>query len=156
MMTIEKLAAAAAVTAVLLHLGVGAVRVRAGTPAGRLRREIDATAFLRAIAERESGNDAAAVGRSHGERSKYQFTADTWALHTQRPFREATEDPRCADFVAAAHYIWLKRQLGLLHIRVTVRTLAAAWRYGQQYAKICEGSDYAHEVENLYESEVGR
>ena len=158
MTTWEKLTVAAVAVAVLLELGVGAARVRAaqGRPAARRPGEVDAAAFLRAVAERESGNNPAAVGRFYGERSKYQFLPETWAQHTRRPFAEATTDPRCADFVAAAHYLWLKRQLERRGIVVSVRALAAAWHYGQGFAVACMHPPYAHEEENLYESEVGR
>ena len=149
-----KLALLGAAVFVLLQLGAGAVRLGAAEKARAIPRGIDEPAFLRAIAEKETGNDPRAIGRVYGERSKYQFTRDTWAMHTKRPFVDATNDPKCADAVAMKHYAWLVQQLGVLHIRVSVRTMAAAWHFGQQFAKICQESEYARAVENLYGEEV--
>lgn len=159
MTTGAKIALAALAAALCVKISWGGneyrlISLTSSAPKREIPREIAEAEFLWAIAERETGNDPRAIGRVYGERSKYQFTRDTWAMHTKRPFVDATSDPKCADTVAMMHYTWLVQRLGVLHIRVSVRTMAAAWHFGQQFAKICQESEYARAVENLYDDEV--
>lgn len=119
-------------------------------------RQIDEAALLRAIALKESRNNPRAIGRFFGERSKYQFTRDTWALHTRRPFTEATTNPALADWVANRHLGYVRAVLRSRHIEDTVRHCAAAWNYGPNFAKVCAAAEYVEHVLNLYEVEVRR
>lgn len=115
--------------------------------------ELDEPAFLRAIAQRETGDDARAIGPC-GERSKYQFTRDTWRLHSHRPFALATDDPVLADAIARRHLAYLRSVLRIQKVAETPAALAAAWHYGPKFAHVCLNTDYVRGVVNLYGVEV--
>ncbi len=157
MNTFEKLTVAGVVLLFSVQVGTGAWRLWAGpAPAKKaIPREIAEPEFLWAIAMKETANRPAAIG-AHGERSRYQFTRETWAQHTNAPFAQASSDEVLADIVASDHFDWLQQRLHAAGVVVTVRTMAAAWNFGPKFAKICADSAYAREVENLYEDEVRR
>lgn len=108
-------------------------------------------AFLRAIAEVETGNNPRKVGRL-GERGPYQFRLATWRQHTSRPFREA-HSPAVAHAVASRHYDWIIRTLERQGRPVTPYLIAAAWNSG--VTRVSSGRippaarDYAQRVVNL-------
>lgn len=108
-------------------------------------------AFLRAIAEVETGGNARAVGR-HGERGMFQFTRTTWRLHSRRAFVDA-HIPSVSFEVAAQHYEWLCNGLVRNGRAPTPYLLAAAWNAG--LARAINGPlprssrDYASRVVNI-------
>lgn len=108
-------------------------------------------AFLRAIAEVETGNNPRKVGRL-GERGQYQFRQMTWRQHTKQPFRDA-HNPAVAHAVAARHYDWILQQIERSGKRATPYMVAAAWNSG--VSRVTSGripassKDYAQRVVNL-------
>ena len=108
-------------------------------------------AFLRAIAEVETGNNPRRVGRM-GERGPYQFRAATWQQHTRQPFRDA-HNPAIAHAVASRHYDWIMQQLERNGRPATPYMVAAAWNSG--VTRVSSGRipaasrDYAQRVVNL-------
>lgn len=118
-------------------------------------REIDEQALLRAIAQRETGNDARKIGPM-GERSRYQFTRDTWRLHSRLAFAWATDDTALADQVALVHLRYLQSVLRVHRQPQDAAHLAAAWHYGPRFAHVCLNTEYVRAVVNLYAEEVFR
>jgi soluble lytic murein transglycosylase-like protein len=108
-------------------------------------------AFLRAIAEVETGGNARAVGRK-GERGMFQFTRTTWRLHSQRAFADA-HIPSVSYDVAARHYDWLQDGLIRNGRQPTPYLMAAAWNAG--LGRVVNGQlprssrDYATRVVNI-------
>lgn len=116
---------------------------------------VDRTAFLAAVAARESGSNPARIGPI-GERSAYQFTAATWRFYTAEPFEMATSNPVLADQIAIRHFDQLCRELTILDVPREPAFLAAEWRQGSARAKLFAGGSYAREVCNLYAEIVAR
>ena len=104
--------------------------------------------LLFALASVETGNKPDAIGPG-GERSAWQFTADTWRRHTTLPFRFASVDRVQAREVAEMHLDYLTDELRARGVDPTPEHLAAAWRYGPASAKVCAGTDYAKRVARL-------
>lgn len=108
-------------------------------------------AFLKAIAEVETGNNPRAIGR-RGERGMYQFTRTTWRLHTRRNFADA-HSPAVSAQVAALHYDWLYEGLLRNGKQPTPFLMAAAWNAG--LSRVVNGQvprssrDYATRVVNI-------
>ena len=108
-------------------------------------------AFLRAVAEVETGNNPRKIGRL-GERGQYQFRLKTWRQHTRRPFGEA-HHPTIAHQVASRHYDWILQTLERNGRRATPYMIAAAWNSG--VSRVSSGRipaasrDYAERVVNL-------
>jgi len=136
--------AAALAGALVLSLSAAVREAAAAEDTGR-------DAFLRAIAEVETGNNPRKVGRL-GERGQYQFRLATWRQHTSRPFREA-HSPSVAYTVAARHYDWILQSLERNGKRATPFMIAAAWNSG--VTRVNSGRipavsrDYAQRVVNL-------
>ena len=107
--------------------------------------------LLFALASVESGNQPTALG-PHGERSAWQFTAETWARHTRIPFLYASSDRTHAREVAELHLAYLTTELAKRHIAPTPEHLAAAWHYGPASARICRDTDYSRRVARLTRS----
>lgn len=118
-------------------------------PSSDSQNNFNPAAFLRAIAQVESGENPHAVGPL-GERSMYQFTRDTWRLHSLRSIYDATTDPAYAHQIALRHLAYLHSVLRAQAVPETPATLAAAWHYGPRFAKICTETDYVRRVGNLY------
>jgi hypothetical protein len=104
--------------------------------------------LLFALSSVETGNNPTAIGPG-GERSAWQFTADTWRRHTKLPFRLASEDPVHAREVAEMHLDYLSAELRTRGVDPTPEHLAAAWRYGPASSRVCAGTDYAKRVARL-------
>lgn len=108
-------------------------------------------AFLRAIAEVETGGNPRAIG-SRGERGMFQFTRTTWRLHSRRAFADA-HIPSVSFEVAASHYEWLRDGLIRNGRNPTPYLLAAAWNAG--LGRVVNGGlprssrDYANRVVNI-------
>jgi len=85
-------------------------------------------AFLKAVAEVETGGNPRAVGR-HGERGLYQFTYATWRRHSSRPFTDA-HNPRVAHDVAVRHFVWLHDRLTAAGREPDAYQMAVAWNGG--------------------------
>ena len=87
-----------------------------------------------------------------GELGAYQFRADTWRMHTQRPFAEAI-DRQASDEVAIRHYEWLKATLVRGGVEPSTYNIALAWNAGVN--AVLKGRapaiahDYATRVTNL-------
>jgi hypothetical protein len=99
----------------------------------------------------ENPNNSPAPG-SFGELGAYQFRAETWRMHTQRPFAEAI-DRKASDEVAIRHYEWLKATLARGGVEPTAYNIALAWNAGVN--AVLKGRapaiahDYATRVNNL-------
>lgn len=119
----------------------------AGMDSAREGRE----AFLRAIAEVETGGNARKVGRL-GERGLFQFRQATWRQHTTQSFRDA-HTPAVAYDIASRHYDWILHELERNGKRATPFMVAAAWNSGVN--RVVSGRipsvsrDYAQRVVNL-------
>jgi hypothetical protein len=83
---------------------------------------------LQAIHLVENPTDRTGYG-PRGELGAYQFRADTWRLHTKKPFRMAL-DRATSDEVAVAHYEWIKRGLIGAGIDANTYNIALAWNCG--------------------------
>lgn len=89
----------------------------------------DDAAFLRSIAQRETNNDNLAIGRS-GELSKYQFTKDTWRIHTRAPFWQARSNEKLAEKIAVKHLSYIKTRLQNNNRAINIDNCAWAWNAG--------------------------
>jgi hypothetical protein len=133
--------------AVAALLAVNTMHAASSTDSARSGRD----AFLRAIAEVETGNNPRKVGRL-GERGQYQFRQGTWRQHSRQPFRDA-HNPSVAHDVASRHYDWILQQLERSGKRATPFMVAAAWNSG--IGRVTSGripavsKDYAQRVVNL-------
>jgi hypothetical protein len=147
--SIARWARAAALTCALV-LTANIVQAAGSVDSARSGRD----AFLRAIAEVETGNNPRKVGRL-GERGQYQFRQATWGQHTKHPFRDA-HNPAVAHAVASRHYDWILQQLERSGKRATPYMVAAAWNSG--IGRVTSGriptasKDYAQRVVNLASS----
>lgn len=83
---------------------------------------------LEAIHQIENPRDLKRPGPC-GELGAYQFRAETWAQHTQRPFADAL-DRGCSDHVAAQHYNWICERLVKNGLEASVYNVALAWNAG--------------------------
>jgi hypothetical protein len=96
---------------------------------------------------------------SKGELGPYQFRAQTWHLHTKRPFNLAIVREH-ADDVAVRHYEWIKRGLREAGIEPSPFNIALAWNSG--LGAVLRGQvptvsyHYAERVTNLVESQQAR
>jgi len=93
---------------------------------------------------------------SKGELGPYQFRAQTWRLHTSKPFSLAVVREH-ADEVAVKHYEFIKRGLVEVGIDPSPFNIALAWNSGLgavQRGRIPTVSyNYAERVSNLVESQ---
>lgn len=127
-------------------IGLTAVPAAAQTAA-----VVDRGAFLRAIAQVETGGNARAVGRQ-GERGMYQFSRTTWRLHTSQSFQNA-HHPTISYAVAERHFEWLHAGLIRAGRQPTPYLMAAAWNAGLSRAVggrlPASTRDYATRVTNI-------
>jgi pyruvate/2-oxoglutarate dehydrogenase complex dihydrolipoamide acyltransferase (E2) component len=114
---------------------------------------IDEAALLWAIAERESGNNHAAIGNL-GELGRCQFMPKTWAkLMPGVPHRLAAN----AETAAIAEHKYYSEIITTLNKRgmaVTVPNIADSWHRGEWHNEAKQVSKYAQAVANLYEDRV--
>lgn len=93
---------------------------------------------------------------SKGELGPYQFRAQTWHLHTKRPFAQAVVRQH-ADEVAIRHYQWITRGLREAGIEPSPFNIALAWNSG--LGAVLRGQvptvsyHYAERVANLVEAQ---
>lgn len=117
--------------------------------------EIDVDAMLYAIAQVETGDNNARVGRA-GERSAWQIMEGTWRMHTRAKHSLASTSRSLARDVATRHLDYLMETLRRTHASCAPEMLAAAWRHGPGLARTFANSDYARRVANLYRQDVAR
>lgn len=104
-----------------------------------------------AIAQVETGGDPDEVGGA-GERTLYQFTADTWGDYSRVPIAAADGDE--VDRVFREHTAWIAGRIAAGGQDVTVEKIARIWNAG--YGRWRDGRvpaatlDYAERVGNLY------
>lgn len=103
---------------------------------------LDADRFLYAISQVETGSNPRAIGKA-GERSQYQFTAQTWHRYTRAPFSKATSDPLLARLVAQTHLQAILKRFEARGATLTPKRAAMAWNPN-------DSGDYAVRVSNLY------
>jgi soluble lytic murein transglycosylase-like protein len=112
---------------------------------------LDREAFLRAIAEVETGGNSRAVGR-RGERGMYQFGRTTWRQYTSRPHADA-HNATVAHGIAVRHFDWLQAEIARSGRQPTAYLMAAAWNGGLGRvlgARMPSATrDYATRVSNL-------
>lgn len=89
---------------------------------------VTADVFLDAVAQVESGGSDWAIGK-RGERGRYQFTEDTWKMHTTVDFHFA-HDRLMADLVAREHFRYLYSEFEKRGWAPTPYNLAACWNAG--------------------------
>jgi soluble lytic murein transglycosylase-like protein len=135
----------AVLLAAFLWLAAGNLSHAAGQQA------LDREAFLRAIAEVETGGNSRAVGR-RGERGMYQFGRTTWRQYTSRPHSDA-HIPVVAHGIAVRHFDWLQAELARNGRQPTPYLMAVAWNGGVGRAiggrAPFATRDYATRVSNL-------
>lgn len=94
-----------------------------------------------------------------GELGPYQFRAQTWRLHTRKPFNLAVVREH-ADEIAVKHYEFIKRGLAESGIDPTPFNIALAWNSGLgavQRGRVPTVSyNYAERVSNLVEAQRGQ
>lgn len=94
-----------------------------------------------------------------GELGPYQFRAQTWRLHTSRPFSLAIVREH-ADAVAIKHYEWIKQGLIEAGIEPSAYNIALAWNSGLgavQRGRVPTVSyNYAERVANLVDVQLRR
>lgn len=109
---------------------------------------------LRAINWVENPNNHTQVGR-FGELGPYQFRPGTWRMHTDKPFRQATQR-EVADEVAVKHYEWIKRAFKKAGVEPNVFNIAMAWNCGVEAVLSGRAPSvsyhYAERVSNLVET----
>lgn len=107
--------------------------------------------FLRAIAEIETGNNNALVGRA-GERSKYQFMRATWEQYSLVPHGKISSVKYAAEIerVAKTHLNWIQSALRRHGYSVTVYNCAVVWNKGFTGFRRYPDSEYGRAVENIY------
>lgn len=109
---------------------------------------------LRAINWVENPTNQTRIGR-FGELGPYQFRQATWRMHTDKPFRMATER-QAADEVAVKHYEWIRRSFEQAGVDPSVFNIAMAWNCG--VGAVISGRaptvsfNYAERVNNLVET----
>lgn len=110
---------------------------------------------LRAINWVENPTNHARRG-SKGELGPYQFRAETWRMHTKKPFSYAVVREH-ADEVAILHYEWIKRGLISAGVDPSPFNIAMAWNSG--LGSVLNGRvptvtyNYAERVQNLVEAQ---
>jgi hypothetical protein len=106
---------------------------------------------LQAIHSVENPNNSQSPGPC-GELGAYQFRAETWRMHSRRPF-DAALDRRYSDEVAVLHYEWIKSGLLRSGVPPTVYNIAMAWNAGVSAVvrddAPASSRDYAARVNNL-------
>lgn len=115
----------------------------------------DRAETLRAINWVENPTNHSRRG-SKGELGPYQFRAETWRMHTKKPFSLAVVREH-ADEVAIKHYDWIKRGLTAAGIDPSPFNIALAWNSG--LGAVLSGRvptityNYAERVHNLVETQ---
>jgi hypothetical protein len=113
---------------------------------------------LRAINWVENPTNHARPG-PYGELGPYQFRAQTWRMHTKKPFAWATQRAH-ADEIAVKHYEWVRRELSEAGIDPSPYNIALAWNSG--VGAVTHGRvprvtyDYANRVSNLVADQKAR
>ena len=111
-------------------------------------------AFLKAVAQVETGGNRWAVGKA-GERGLYQFSRATWHQHTKRSFMLA-HNIAVSHRIAVEHYEWIYHALARRG-RATPYWIAVAWNAGLSRALAREvpksTRKYARSVVNLFSVE---
>jgi hypothetical protein len=113
---------------------------------------------LRAINWVENPTNHARPG-PYGELGPYQFRAQTWRMHTKKPFAWATQRAH-ADEIAVKHYEWVRRELSQAGIDPSPYNIALAWNSG--VGAVTNGRvprvtyDYANRVSNLVAEQKSR
>jgi len=104
---------------------------------------------LHFIAIKESGNNPQARG-SHGERSQFQFMANTWRRYSRLPHSAAATNLEESDRVAHAYLADIRANLRKRGLPETAYFIAASWHAGINWKRTSAGvRDYAQSVENL-------
>lgn len=124
-----------------------------GSPYLNPDKSFDMTAFLRALAEVETGGKWQAIG-SKGEIGAYQFRRLTWNCYSELPFKYAAS-PRFAPHVAAMHAMAIIGALRHCGKVATAYNVALIWKCGiKAYLENSAGPasrDHAERVSNLYQ-----
>jgi hypothetical protein len=126
----------------------------AGVPTFALAAEERAD-VLRAINWVENPSNHSRRG-AHGELGPYQFMAQTWRLHTRKPFHLAVVREH-ADEIAVKHYEWLCKGLRDAGIDPNPYNVALAWNSG--LGAVTSGRvpmityNYAERVHNLVDAQ---
>lgn len=112
----------------------------------------DLPALLWAIAEVESGNNPAAIGKN-GERTRYQIKWSTWNRYTGLGMVGCSEE--AAQDVVVQYLLEIAQNLVRHGRPINPCTLYVAYRTGQYRPTLARGvTDSGIRVENLYEDRM--
>lgn len=108
--------------------------------------------LLAAIAEVETGNNSATIGRS-GERTRLQIAPETWVRFSRLPHSAAAANREETDRVARAYLASIRTRLKSRGLPLTPFFIAAAWNVGPGWKTLpsCTVA-YAERVANLVQT----
>lgn len=111
------------------------------------RPSVSDDVLLRAIAQVETGNNPAKVGR-YGERTRLQIMPATWRRYSRLP--QSARNRAETDRVARAYLAYIRRRLRARRLPESTFYLAAAWNAGPCWHRLRRSTVvYAERVENL-------
>ncbi len=109
-------------------------------------------ALLAAIADVETGNNAAKRGR-YGERTQLQILPTTWRQFSRLPHSASANNPEETDRVARAYLSVIRARLRARGLPETPFFIAAGWNAGPGWKKLTNGTvTYAERVANIVEA----
>jgi hypothetical protein len=112
-------------------------------------RPVSDETVLHFIAMKETGNNPKAVGL-RGERSQFQFMANTWQRYSRLPHSSAATDAAESERVARAFLADIRANLRKRGLPETAYFIAASWHAGINWSSTNAGlREYAQCVENL-------
>jgi hypothetical protein len=108
--------------------------------------------LLRAIAEVETGNNSARLGR-YGERTQLQILPNTWREFSSLPHSASATNRAETERVARAYLARIRARLKARDLPETPFFIAAAWNAGPGWKKLSRGTiSYAERVANIVEA----
>lgn len=105
--------------------------------------------MLNAIAQVETGDNAARVGR-FGERTQVQILPATWREYSHLPFSASARHPAETERVARKYLSHIRARLRARGLPETPFYIAASWNAGPCWRRLRPGTvDYARRVANI-------
>jgi hypothetical protein len=138
----------------ILSLLCISLRVGAAEATAPATAPVSDAALLSAIAEVESGNNPARVGR-YGERTRLQILPTTWRQFSRLPHTAGNRAE--TDRVARAYLSYIRTRIRERGLPETPFYIAAAWNAGPEWRRLHRGTvAYAQRVANLVEASQRR